>query len=337
MSEAKICPREPTQDMAYNMTRALNKYYRPCANDLQIANAVWEAGYHAAPAVAQPHTIEVASSGEILANIAAAQAQPSNALASLRAAACGQSCEKCGQWVCAMPRPEHKVLSHYCDECGRWIWQADQSAATPSPRTGGPSQEDTGGSAADPQASADLVARLNSRAEYLYDGARPGDAACATIAAELSEAAAALQAATARLASQATIIANSVAKTRLIEAEAELQAAQARITDISWERDSAEADRDAAQARIAELTEERKDWARTFMLDGRTPWEWENMCRRAEARASAAVAALRELLRVHTGPKLNDEGRSYRAVQAAQSWEATDERAVELREKLSGA
>jgi hypothetical protein len=40
------------------------------------------------------------------------------------------------------------------------------------------------------------------------------------------------------------------------------------------------------RAEVAALKEEREDWARRFMLDGRTPWEWENLCKRAEAEVA---------------------------------------------------
>ena len=43
----------------------------------------------------------------------------------------------------------------------------------------------------------------------------------------------------------------------------------------------------ALRERIAALTAEREDWARRFILDGRTPWEWENLCKRAEAERDA--------------------------------------------------
>jgi len=49
---------------------------------------------------------------------------------------------------------------------------------------------------------------------------------------------------------------------------------------------------DVARDEVAALTAEREDWARRFILDGRTPWEWENLCKRAEAERDA----LRQLL-----------------------------------------
>ena len=44
---------------------------------------------------------------------------------------------------------------------------------------------------------------------------------------------------------------------------------------------------DVARDEVAALTAEREDWARRFILDGRTPWEWENLCKRAEAERDA--------------------------------------------------
>jgi len=47
--------------------------------------------------------------------------------------------------------------------------------------------------------------------------------------------------------------------------------------------------------------------------------KWNRRAPALAARVAALEAALWELVRVHTGPKLNDEGPSYRAVKAARA------------------
>jgi len=82
-----------------------------------------------------------------------------------------------------------------------------------------------------------------------------------------------------------------IARLESIAREPTVGMAQRRVQDACRE----------AAAALREAQEERADWARRFMLDGRTPWEWENLCKRAEAERDA----LRKLL-VKYGRHRND-------------------------------
>lgn len=47
-----------------------------------------------------------------------------------------------------------------------------------------------------------------------------------------------------------------------------------------------------ANDKLAAIKEEQKDWARRFMLDGKTPWEWENLAKRHIAETESLKRTL---------------------------------------------